>query len=362
MPPADDRSRCFTCLRCENRVERGGAEIGAKVKCPTCGLELIVPRQSQVDAGAGQGRGEDDEYALGTEPPSSPAAVPYLPQRDFRDPRILAEREEQIDQRGQSVWQTVHRAPPLGLFFRGTFSFPFHSSAQVQSLTLAGGAMVVCWLLKLAIWCGGGSLGGITEIGPSVAGLLMSATGLALLAMWAVVASVYGLAVLRETSYGCGFVEKWPIGYSLDGMGESLYVFSGIALSVLPGLVAAPLWDWLDWPRLLMISVVAVLLFPVLLLSMLEANSPMKPVSLPVWQSVATAWRAWGLFYLIALPTAAVLCVLVGAALARGGIGGAVPAGILLSAAWMIYFRLLGRLAWFCSGRAAACQRRQGMS
>ena len=127
-------------------------------------------------------------------------------------------------------------------------------------------------------------------------------------------------------------------------------MLSGLAIGIVPGLVAAPLWDWLGWPKLLMMAVTAIVLFPVLLLSMLETNSPMAPVSPPVWESVLRAWRAWGLFYLITVPAGVIVCVLAAITLHNSVVLGAIVASILLTAAWMTYFRLLGRLAWFCAG------------
>ena len=311
-------------------------------------------RGPETGAGAGQGRGEEEDvYALRDEPAKPAPEAEYTPGRDFRDPRVIAERAAQVEEVEELTWQAVRHAPPRTLFFANTFNFPFHPTAQTHSLTLVGWSIAAAIPLTIVTWSARAADSGmLTGFGSVTGSVLLGAMGLALLAIWTITASVYGVHVVRETSYGCDSVEKWPHAYSLDSITESIYVFVGLAISVLPALVFAPLWDWLGWPKLLMMSVSAALLFPLLLLSMLEANSPMMPVSPPVWRSLLTAWRAWGLFYLITLPAAVLVFLLTGAALKYAWILGPLVAGVLLAAAWMIYFRLLGRLAWFCSGRA----------
>ena len=358
MTLVDDVSLKFMCPRCENRVNSGGAAVGTKTKCPTCGLELIVPRRSKVDARAGQGGAEDDQYALRPEAASSVAEIAYIPGRDYRDARAIAEKKAEVEEREESIWQAVRHTPPLGLFFAGTFSFPFLPTAQVQSLTLAGGLMAALTPITIGAWCANAGDGGYSGAGMIIGGLMLIATGLGLLAMWLVTASVYGLAILRETSYGCQTIERWPIGFSIDAMGESIYLFSGVVFSVLPGLIAAPLWDWLGWPKALATSILTVLLFPPMLLSMLEGSSPMKAISLPVWRSVLVAWQAWALFYMITFVAFACLVGFLAVIEQWGPFFQTILCGLLFPAAWMIYFRLLGRLAWFCSGRSNNCRQR----
>ena len=91
------------------------------------------------------------------------------------------------------------------------------------------------------------------------------------------------------------------------------------------------------------------LLFPFLLLSALEAGSPLTPFSLPILMSLRHHGRAWLAFYgqSIALFAA---CWLIGLVLWTVLPALALlPIGVVLASTLMIYFRLLGRLAWHCS-------------
>jgi hypothetical protein len=59
------------------------------------------------------------------------------------------------------------------------------------------------------------------------------------------------------------------------------------------------------------------------------------------------------LFYLLVSALAIAIAVIVLLSGLFGAVISAVVAGFLLAAGSMVYFRLLGRLAWFCSGRWA---------
>jgi hypothetical protein len=92
-------------------------------------------------------------------------------------------------------------------------------------------------------------------------------------------------------------------------------------------------------------------LFPVLLLSMLETGSPLLPFSQAVMKSFFAAKRGWTIFYLETMGLwAAALCA-AGHVLQRWKSSTSVLLPILallLTAVLIIYFRLLGRLGWYC--------------
>ena len=135
-----------------------------------------------------------------------------------------------------------------------------------------------------------------------------------------------------------------------------MYVLSGGLLATLPAVLATPLWHWLGISRSLAAVVGLPLLFPIFLLSMLETNSPANPLSPRVWKSVVVGWRAWALFYLVTFAAGGAIVALVrrlpasGPPTAFASAAAAAAAGALLGLGWLIYCRLLGRLACFCSG------------
>jgi hypothetical protein len=95
-------------------------------------------------------------------------------------------------------------------------------------------------------------------------------------------------------------------------------------------------------------------LFPIVLLSMCEKNSPLVAVSLVVCRTFWLAWRGWVTFYFVtAVLLTAVLAGVINA-FTFGAIWGMIAVALALGVVWLIYFRLLGRLAWYCTERTAA--------
>jgi hypothetical protein len=88
-------------------------------------------------------------------------------------------------------------------------------------------------------------------------------------------------------------------------------------------------------------------LFPILLLAGLEADSLFWPVSKPIFQSVKVAWRAWLSFYLIAGAMWTACGLLTWVLAGTSPLLMPIVMGPIWAAAIFIYGRLLGRLAWF---------------
>ena len=309
---------CF-CRRCASRVEIGRVRLGGKLTCPACGLEFTASHQ----------------------PRSHEAELP--------------DSEEERDQR---VAEVAGCTPPLRLFLFGVFGFPLRLQTLGPFLALAVGAGAAVAAFRLGIWCGSADSPNVDSSTRVLLwnGLLLSSVfGTMVLLAWTCAASAYGLTILRDTSHGCDAIEDWPRVLALEGLGASVYVVNALLLGTLPGLLATPLWHRLGVPGPLMIAIVAPALFPVFLLSMLETDSPTNPLSFPVWRSLWWAWRAWGLFYLISFAAVATVVAVLAVVTYYGGWAIDVfGAGVVIAMAWMVYFRLLGRLGWFCSGRFTA--------
>jgi hypothetical protein len=360
MITPDNQSPSSNCRQCGKPIDSSG-EIADATKCPACGAELGASDDLQIDALSVSSGGEDDIYALRTEPEPRPQAVPLpqaepLPGRDFRDPRAVAQRAAELEEQAfeNSAWLEVRRAPPRELFFSDTFKFPFRPDTRVPVIILLVGAIATFATFGLAVSSASAVKARPGAADGSSGSLGLMALGVVFALAWIYVAAICGLAVFRHTTESSDSTDNRFRLFSSHWASDPWFVLGGLVIGMLPGLITAPLWDWLEWPKSLPVTVTANLLFPLLLLSMLENNSPTQPVCPPVWQSVSSAWRAWGLFYLLTLPAAVIVNLLAFLAMKYLGSPGALVAGPLLAAAWMIYFRLLGRLAWFCSGRADA--------
>jgi hypothetical protein len=109
-------------------------------------------------------------------------------------------------------------------------------------------------------------------------------------------------------------------------------------------------------PQPAILAVVAAFLFPLALLAELDAGIGFFPASLGVWSSPFLARRAWLDFYLITVPMIAIVSGLSTYAFQEGNFLLLFFSCMLGGFGWFLYFRLLGRLAWYASGKAEASE------
>jgi hypothetical protein len=185
--------------------------------------------------------------------------------------------------------------------------------------------------------------------------LIFFAASFTLICVWAIVASAFLLAIAQDTAEGADQIEAWPEAAFVDWAFEFFFIVNSLIVGVLPGVVALQVLTPLEWPlRVAAVPCGLFFLFPIVLLSMLESGSVFVPFSSSVAGSLLSKWWAWAVFY---LESAALLAVLLGVAGVLFRFLG--PWSVFLIAiAWvwglMVYFRLLGRLAWYCGpGREA---------
>jgi hypothetical protein len=209
---------------------------------------------------------------------------------------------------------------------------------------------------RLGAWCAGADNEGVDKATRILLwhGLLLSITfGAVALPALIYAASAYGMTIFRETACGTDPVEDWPNVLALEDAGECRYVVNSAVLAALPGVLAAPLWSRMGLPTPWGAVACIALLVPIFLLSMLEANSPGHPLSLRVLKSLAHGGGAWIGFH---LTTFAVGCAVAALEIAlwrhAGWATDVAVTGLVAGAGWMIYFRLVGRLAWCYSVRS----------
>jgi hypothetical protein len=229
----------------------------------------------------------------------------------------------------------------------GSFAFPWTPGALTRWLLISTWAATTFWLVRSALaWGIGSPLSGnlYTEILA-----LLTAMGAVLFGTAsAAVAAIHGLTILTETSAGNHRIECWPnVAMFVEWAGDVFYIVNAAALSVAPGFALG----WLvPGARVPIIGGTVFVLFPILLLCELEANSAFLPVSGLVLASFRRHGPAWLLFFAESgglLAAAGAFAYFLGPKIdERLGI---VLAALLFAAVVMIYFRLLGRLAWCCS-------------
>jgi hypothetical protein len=384
-PSADAREAKRTlfplhCPLCDTLLYAGGAQVGEKIICPDCEVSFVVPPppppkrkldlRSQAGAVYGVGGSievpECQPFVLtprwqsspGAESPAQRRSRGWLGPSSSESPETAALGRRRPELRSGARPPPATRPPPRWTFFSGVFTFPAYRSSWPRWLGLSLGLIAPLWVGQVAIKLAMAPAGPWAGAIPWMLAMVLLAAMFLLGSIWAVVASAQCLSILRDTAYGCDDIENWPEALFLDWIGEFFFLVSSLALSVLPGLVLGRALEAAGVPPFLTVAVSLLLMFPITLLALLETNSPLNPFSLPVWRSLVTVWWAWGLFYIettVLVATAGCLAFLAVAYVPVVGTFLARPA--LLVAALMIYFRLLGRLAWRCA-RAAAPDKR----
>ena len=271
-------------------MKGGGIEIGERLKCPKCGTRLVASRgpESGRTGAASESQGgawvlhdasapppapvasdPDDEpleYSLRVEPWQRPGAVvdppvggdpsahvggetekaeypsPVLPNGIRRPPtpvkrdgRVRRKRpgeeeepreDEEPAEEAVLVWQPGRGVSLWRLFFAGTFTFPFRPGVLIYVVFLL--TMHLLSVLQLGIGVSSPFYVGF------VGGAFLAACA------WGMLASCYGLTILRDTSYGADNVE-WPSLLTLDALGDLGYVVTSLFFAVLPGWGVATL-------------------------------------------------------------------------------------------------------------------------
>lgn len=336
------------CPLCDSLMYVGRDQVGQRTVCGDCETSFVVPRPPEPKRKPDLRAQAGDVYGVGgsIEVPEYKPAVPTS-ERAFRPGvGVAADRRRRADPAGT-------RPPPRWTFFSGVFGFPAYRNSWSHWLGLSLGLIIPVWLGQLLM----SFVMNLTGLGGDVARLvltmLLCGITFAVGSIWAVTAFVCCLSILHDTANGYHDVENWPEALFLDWIGDFFFLICSLTVSVLPGLGIGQLLEPSGVPIWLSTSVSAVLLFPLTLLAMLETNSPLNPFSLPVWRSLLSGWWAWGLFYIetTILTAAAGGLAWLAAIEVPSPILGITLVIPLLVATMMIYFRLLGRLAWHCGGR-----------
>ncbi len=159
-----------------------------------------------------------------------------------------------------------------------------------------------------------------------------------------------GFAILQSVANEEEKVSEWPILDPPSWLGELVVVIAAA------GMVAAPIAalcqllnaNVLIGVALTMLAIYG--LFPFVLLSMMDMNSPLKPFSPEVARSVSKCEEAWGGFYFSSGLLFAALYLLIFISRPLGTVGVVISVFAAVGVV-LIYFAMIGRLA-FAIGQA----------
>jgi len=244
-----------------------------------------------------------------------------------------------LDGEEATVAPTSLQLPTLtSLIYPGVLNFPFYSGcrSRLLSMTVMG---------TVALMTGTYGIGATGSLGGAIAGICAIVLAFVLSVGASTVMSVFLLRVLGDTAEGSDAIENLPDAVWIDSILESLFIFNSLAISAIPGFVIGLIVSRGHAPQIGSVGIF--LLFPIVLLSMQEANSATQVLSLSVARSLVRVWWAWTTFYvltaflLLAAGTLSDLMMQLPMV-----IGLLLSVGALVYCA-MVYFRILGRLTRF---------------
>lgn len=242
-------------------------------------------------------------------------------------------------------------------FLTGTWTFPFSPGVRGRAVLLAVLAFVVGVLARESLRLMASADGRLSFLGAMFTVLTVFAV-----VIWFAVAAACALAIIGDTANGCDRIVRWPTAVFLDWIGETFVIATAVGISVAPLVGLAWMSRQAGSPSDGGVPVGFFFLFPVVLLSLLENGALFDVVSLPLLRTFWVAPGGWGKFYLstalllLAAATLSVLAMPAGGAGQPWGIVAIAVVSVMSSLVWLIYFRLLGRLAWFCADRTAAVE------
>jgi DNA-directed RNA polymerase subunit M/transcription elongation factor TFIIS len=321
------------CRVCDTLMYAQPQHVGGKLKCPDCGALTTVkeppkpPEKKSVLVPAGQ------EYQLDPNQLITAGAVPDYVERLKQTSKLAVEEQAKRE---------AEERPPMPKFptFVGVWPMLVRDPVVAWWGALSLGGIAVAWLLVNSVVASSG--GGFAQI----FALLCRILGAIGFVLWYGPTAAILCAIAADSSDGLKRLHSEPSMFFVNCFPEMGHVFLPLSLSLAPGFALMRFTDPHIW--LLAAAASWLLLFPVLLLSTFHHNTPMGVFAARIWGSVLLRPAHWFVFYVqSAIIAAATAVTIVQIALAAPEwILTAVP--IALAGAF-VYFRVLGRFAWWLS-------------
>jgi hypothetical protein len=233
-------------------------------------------------------------------------------------------------------------ALPKWTFFSGVFTFLFQPNVANHWLMLTGYVLLTLFPMFPAFSYG--------AIGLLIFGMIFTIVVISTISF----AAGCLLPIVEQTAHGNDEIDfpqlsvserVVPFGYLVFLAAVAMAIGWGFGWGF--GLVLGPAIGSF------VIVATAYLMFPFLLLSVLEAGSIWQPISGPVARSLVTQTRGWIVFHLLTGGMLALLGLITVGGLAISPVATAIIGAPLWAAWWLLYARLLGRLAWLSTQEQA---------
>ncbi len=374
QPPTGDEPYDFTavCPLCGTRLEARSEQVGHSVRCPDCHSKYKVrepsrkSRRPRLDTVSP----DDDEIRLSEPPPvlstksdlrdlpdwpasqSSPAPSLVPTQR----PRILTPQDASRDTlaRAQEELEEQLRVnPPLpgSPMTTGVFRFLQDPTVLLRIFFIALGWWLESGAIQEAINLTEG--GAIQQFGSAMLRPFALVFGLLLAANFAMLL----LSVAQTTSHGRDEMDNLPGLNPAEWFFESWPLFVSLFMTLfLAGIMAQVVYSTTGsatsafWFGAVPAGVLLATVFPVILLSFLENNTPFSPA---VWRGLQLSSKSWLVFTIQALGLVSLGMGLFAVRLNSSSsiLNFVVCTGLVVVS--LLYFRLLGRLTWVCQEKLA---------
>ncbi|MBC8875500.1 MAG: hypothetical protein H8E44_39240 [Planctomycetes bacterium] len=353
------------CWLCGTRMYATLDQVGKKVKCPDCHSMVMVnvPKKPPEPT---QHREREDQDEFGLSEPVERPPNEYLPREELAPDSVdspasakpapeeassprptgnaMVDMARGVMAKAEAEVEAEERARPKlpeQPFKTDVLSFLLDAAGAARwvVLTLMGHAFVASLHGAFALAGGGGM--------QQFLAVFLSVIVIGLGVAFALLASACSIAIVQDTTNGYDKIEQWPGVNIGEWMFDGFYVINSLLAAVAPGALPVYLLSSNE-TAIYAGTLTGVALFPILLLSAFEQASPLGFASPAIWKSLGARTSRWLKFYLLSAGLA-VLGVGAGWLMATDSFFLWGLSTAILSAIAMVYFRLLGRLAWCLS-------------
>jgi DNA-directed RNA polymerase subunit M/transcription elongation factor TFIIS len=328
----------FHCRVCQTMLSAPRDAVGRHTACPDCNTVTVVPKPPPP---------QKKVVVKATDPGILvKAATPRPQQEKVNVDDLMDEAESKIAEQKRKKPK-----PPKHPFLTGVFTFPFQLLSLPYLIVFTFLGCLLAYLVEITL-----ELQGIEAIIGILLMVIAAAVGLILVGL----SCTYFLKVINWTAMGYPNVQDSPQLEALEFARQALFIINAFGAGALPGLLLGmATHDEMLGFAVMMLS--AFILFPFILLSFIDAESPAVPYSSFVMSTFRSNSGGWMKFYFLAAITTSI--AIIAHLLAIGHSQLALPpplsslsnlpnrafeysAVALTVMAAMIYFRLLGRLAY----------------
>ncbi len=294
-PKPPDNDYRIICRTCGTPMFLKLDRVGKKVSCSDCHSSFVVPPppagwspiKKKVEI-------EDNGLDVPLSAPEVAQSANTLDSQrtaasEYLDKARQTIDDEELDSLYQGDFDTVG-------FMNRTFGFLTDPTAVGQMVLygfLFAGVFALAQFSKMKVDGGGFEGGGYLLV------LFILTTVISIIVSLPMLSA--GLALLESVANHQRRVAEWPSFNVFDNFGEVLVILFSLLGSLLPGMLVGGLIGrsgGAEWLILTGMMGTCFLLFPVLMLSMLDNGSPLQPFSSAVVKSIPQVPEAWGGYYL----------------------------------------------------------------